>query len=67
MLIEALAKHVLCMCVSAWKVNILLCIRVTNQCKAEPEFNIDGHFDLVVCTLSWALLPQRHEGAKFRA
>ena len=50
MLIEALAKHVLCMCVSAWKVSIL-CIRVANKRKAEHEFNIDGHFDLVVSTL----------------
>lgn len=63
MLIEAHAKHVLCMCVSAWKVSILFCIRVTNQRKAEHEFNIDGHFDLVVCTLPWALLSQWHEGA----
>jgi hypothetical protein len=49
-LIEALAKHVFCMCVSAWKVSILLCIHVTNQRKAEHEFNIDGYFDFV-CTL----------------
>lgn len=56
MLIEALAKHVLCMCVSAWKVSIL-CIRVTNKRKAEHEFNIDGHFDLVVCCVYLAVGP----------